>query len=189
MVTHEELRKRGGHWIGAARSWIQRNFANGEHVTWGSDETLRGGITPRKIEDLAACVAIAYANLDAPQKIESERHQKELELVLAVGYLEPTKPGSELVPVAVDEIKRLRKEREDARIVLEEARVLAATIAQGVDDDIRAGSSPSTGVVWRSRREWAENVAKKVGDILAGKEVKTDRLPNLPPEANARGGA
>jgi hypothetical protein len=53
-----DLKKNGGDWIGAARSWIQSNVQNGSNLTWGSDD-ICPHMTVRKIEDLATRVAEA----------------------------------------------------------------------------------------------------------------------------------
>ncbi len=182
MLTPKELRERGGHWIGAARSWMQRTFVNGDRVTWGSGEVLNGQVTVQKIEELAECVALAYANHDVPEIQSAEYSDLNMRLVLAFGWLAPNKFGKELIPIAKDEITRLR-------MALEEARVFATTVSQATGDDV-SGVSPSTGVRWRSRKEWATDVAKQLGEILHRDAIeKSGRLPNLPPEANARGGA
>lgn len=66
-VTAGELLRLGGEWLGAARSWIQRKARNGEHVTWGSDDTLEATFSVRDIEELAAdAAAIAMR----PQPVE-----------------------------------------------------------------------------------------------------------------------
>lgn len=52
-----DLLRKGGEWLGAARSWIQRKAVNGERVTWGSNDVLEMSVTVSQIEDLAADVA------------------------------------------------------------------------------------------------------------------------------------
>ena len=54
-----ELRKRGGKWLGAARSWLQWHTRNGEHVTWGSMDLVEHSFTVRDVEELASEVAAA----------------------------------------------------------------------------------------------------------------------------------
>jgi hypothetical protein len=50
----------GGSWLGAAREWIKSNFVNGETVTWGSQEFLRGkNLTVSDVEHFAARIAVA----------------------------------------------------------------------------------------------------------------------------------
>lgn len=46
---------KGGSHLGTVRSWMQRKAANGESVTWGSNEELRFrcSITPSLLENLA----------------------------------------------------------------------------------------------------------------------------------------
>ena len=61
-MTAQELLKQGGHWLGAARSWIQWNCGPaGSSCTWGSDYNL-GTLTPRKVEEIAAAAVAAYIN-------------------------------------------------------------------------------------------------------------------------------
>ena len=62
MITSIELKKQGGKWLGAARTWIQRNFLNGSTVTGGSMDFLNPRVTVRDIEDLAAIVAATAIN-------------------------------------------------------------------------------------------------------------------------------
>jgi len=61
-----QLKKSGGKWLGAARSWMQWNCRNGDRVIWGSDEELQGKrrahLTVADVEDLAAEVAAAVIN-------------------------------------------------------------------------------------------------------------------------------
>lgn len=65
-VTEYDIKRTGGAWLGAARSWMQRNFRNGSDVTWSSDEQLLGfTVTPFRIEELAAVSVAAYINEDA----------------------------------------------------------------------------------------------------------------------------
>ena len=66
MVDKFELKKSGGQWLAAARSWMQWNCRNGDSVIWGSTEELRGKrmpyLTVVDVEDLAAEVAAAAIN-------------------------------------------------------------------------------------------------------------------------------
>ena len=62
-----DLKKQGGVWLGAARSWMQHNLVRGDSVEWGSHECL-ADMTPAKIEDLAATVAAAVMNELEKQK-------------------------------------------------------------------------------------------------------------------------
>jgi hypothetical protein len=59
-ISGYNLMKKGGKWLGAARSWIQWNIPRGDSVTWGSDETVTVSI--RQLEELAADVAAAVIN-------------------------------------------------------------------------------------------------------------------------------
>lgn len=55
--------RKGGGWLGAARSWIQWTFLNGSDVTWGSDDHLRGReLTVQDVESLASQVAAAVVD-------------------------------------------------------------------------------------------------------------------------------
>ena len=57
-----ELSRKGGAWLGAARSWLQSNTMNGDRVTWGSNDIIQPHLTVKEIEDLAAHVAAAAIN-------------------------------------------------------------------------------------------------------------------------------
>lgn len=71
--------KQGGAHLSCVRSWIQRKAANGERVTWGSDERLQlyGFLTPKVLEDLACDIAEAVARgileMDRLGKVWEER--------------------------------------------------------------------------------------------------------------------
>ena len=62
MITSTELKKQGGKWLAAARTWIQGNFLNGTTVTWNSMDFLNPRVTVKDIEDLAAIVAATAIN-------------------------------------------------------------------------------------------------------------------------------
>ena len=79
MVEKQELKRQGGHWLHAVRTWMQWNCLNGSKVTWGSDEVLRtryGHVTVAQIEDLAAEVAAVAINEHEQKKIMLEKTQK-----------------------------------------------------------------------------------------------------------------
>jgi len=59
MITANDLRKAGGEWLTAARSWLQWHKRNGARVTWGSQEVLEPPMTVREVEDVAAAAAAA----------------------------------------------------------------------------------------------------------------------------------
>ena len=62
-VTGLSLLDTGGDWLGVARNWIQCNFHNGDSVTWGSGDILKGReLNVRDIETLAARIAAAAIN-------------------------------------------------------------------------------------------------------------------------------
>lgn len=54
-----EFARRGGTWLGAARSWIKRHCLNGERVTWGSNDVLQHDFTVDDVERIALEVATA----------------------------------------------------------------------------------------------------------------------------------
>lgn len=54
-----ELERKGGKWLGKARSWLQWHKLNGSEVTWGSNDELRTPFTVSEIERLASEVAEA----------------------------------------------------------------------------------------------------------------------------------
>ena len=62
MITSIELKKQGGKWLAAARTWMQGNFLNGETVIWGSMEFLSPRVTVKDIEELAAIMVAAAIN-------------------------------------------------------------------------------------------------------------------------------
>lgn len=69
---------RGGPWLGAVRSWIQRRCHNGERVTWGSRDVLKPNLTVNDVERAAAEAVTAdrnrnLTNSDALVKAAIER--------------------------------------------------------------------------------------------------------------------
>lgn len=61
-----QLRREGGAWLGAARSWLQWHTRNGDRVTWGSTDAVDKTFTVRDVEELAAEVAAAAMNSRPP---------------------------------------------------------------------------------------------------------------------------
>lgn len=59
MIHADEILRKGGEFLGAARAWIQRKKLNGSRVTWGSNETLEPPVTVAEIEIVAAYAAAA----------------------------------------------------------------------------------------------------------------------------------
>jgi hypothetical protein len=57
-----DLLKAGGAWLGAARSWMQRNKRNGSDVIWASDDVLIPHMTVRNCEEMAAFAVLADRN-------------------------------------------------------------------------------------------------------------------------------
>lgn len=58
-VNSSELKRQGGEWLGAARSWLQWHRRNGDSVAWGSTDVLEPPFTVADVEDLASEVASA----------------------------------------------------------------------------------------------------------------------------------
>ena len=52
------LQKHGGGYLRTIREWIQRKFINGERVTWGSQDQLRGSLNVLDLERAALDVAV-----------------------------------------------------------------------------------------------------------------------------------
>jgi hypothetical protein len=65
-VTPHDLMLTGGSWLGAARTWMQSRFHNGETVTWGSATVLTPPASVEDIEEVAAIAAAAALN-DPPR--------------------------------------------------------------------------------------------------------------------------
>ena len=71
------LARQGGAWLGAARTWMQTRFKNGERVTWGSNDPLEGApVTVADIEAVAACAAAAALNDPPRDSIAGERRER-----------------------------------------------------------------------------------------------------------------
>jgi len=62
VEAYDLLHNRGGEWLGAARSWLQRRKHNGSHVTWGSNEELHPPMTVKEVEEIAAEAAAEAIN-------------------------------------------------------------------------------------------------------------------------------
>lgn len=52
-----ELISNGGKWLAEAREQMQHKFVNGDSVTWGSQDVLRGQLTVQDFELIAAHIA------------------------------------------------------------------------------------------------------------------------------------
>lgn len=74
-LTPREMIKRGGKWLGAARTWMQWNRNNGDTVGWGSHEPLRPAMTAHDMEEYAAEVAIA-AMQEIAEKIDNNEKMR-----------------------------------------------------------------------------------------------------------------
>lgn len=59
--TAYDLLKKGGSWLGAARSRIKsmKCYGNGERVTWGSNDIIEPHMTIGQVEEIAAEAAAA----------------------------------------------------------------------------------------------------------------------------------
>jgi hypothetical protein len=66
-IWAHELLKKGGSWLGEARSYLQWNVPNGDRVIWGSQEPVH--ITVKQIEELAAHVAEDAITQDRKEQI------------------------------------------------------------------------------------------------------------------------
>jgi hypothetical protein len=76
-INKELLKKKGGHWLGAAREWIKCDCGNrGSQVTWGSTDELRV-FTVADVESLALEVAYAMQE-DMLDKEESEAMKQKI---------------------------------------------------------------------------------------------------------------
>jgi len=49
----------GGEWLAEAREQIIHKFVNGDSVTWGSQDVLKGQLTVKDFEEIAAEIAFA----------------------------------------------------------------------------------------------------------------------------------
>lgn len=61
-VWGDELNRRGGAYLGAARGWLKCNVKNGDKVRWSSEEPIT--MTVRQFEEAAAEIAAAAINAD-----------------------------------------------------------------------------------------------------------------------------
>jgi len=116
-----DILKRGGHWLGAVRSWMQTRCRNGEDVTWGSHDRLERTFTVKDVEEIASIAVTGYINHDSGE-IERERERKAaLALCLKLGWKEGlgNKSGVELMPHAVEEIQKLTQQRKDLVEILD----------------------------------------------------------------------
>lgn len=79
-VEIQDSLRRGGAWLGAARSWMQSNVPRGDTLTWGSAEPIT--IPFYKLEELALRTAQAAVEEDrekqARKKNPVQRQQLEL---------------------------------------------------------------------------------------------------------------
>lgn len=79
QVTAEELLLKGGRWLGALRNrikWMRCGpLANGERVTWGSDDRIEPPLSVREVEELGA-EAAAAALVD--EQVEIDRLHAEV---------------------------------------------------------------------------------------------------------------
>lgn len=64
-----ELLRRGGEWLGAARSWLQWNKRNGSDVTWGSLDEIKPPMTAADVDALAAEVAATFFPDGGPKPV------------------------------------------------------------------------------------------------------------------------
>jgi hypothetical protein len=69
-TTGVEVKRRGGKWLGAIRTWIQSHkcCGNGETIIWGSDEEVKPAMTMREVEEICG-VAVASI-INDPEQID-----------------------------------------------------------------------------------------------------------------------
>lgn len=76
-VFAHELSKKGGSWLGTARTWLQSNVINGDTVRWNSGERI--SMSVKQFEDCAAHIAAAAINQERrdvrTRRIATERAQ------------------------------------------------------------------------------------------------------------------
>jgi hypothetical protein len=65
-ILAHQLGKKGGAWLGAARSYLQWHVPGGDQVTWGSEQSVH--ITIRQIEQMASEIAAAAINEDRQEQ-------------------------------------------------------------------------------------------------------------------------
>jgi len=89
-VSNGSRMRGGGHWLGAARRFIQERFHNGDSVTWGSLDELRPTARVRDLEEIAAEVVAEIYRKDVSLLLEEIRkllEQRDL-AERKVGWLE-----------------------------------------------------------------------------------------------------
>lgn len=87
VTPHELLAKRGGDWLGAVRSYVQRKFRNGNDVTWGSLDVLEPHVTIRQMEEAASEAAAAAFNEQGDLKKQlDELRQKYLKCQIDLDF-------------------------------------------------------------------------------------------------------
>lgn len=59
-LTYYDLKLSGGVHYSEARSWLQQNVAQGDNLTWGSEDKVH--LTVRQVEEIACYVAAAVLN-------------------------------------------------------------------------------------------------------------------------------
>lgn len=67
------LMEKGGEWLGAARSWLQRKKRNGESVTWSSHDVLEPPMTVLDVEEVAAEAASAAMRKQPSEELLERR--------------------------------------------------------------------------------------------------------------------
>ena len=82
MITSGELLKKGGAWLGEARSWLKWHCYNGDSVTLGSQDLLNfKGVTVSEFELLAATIAAEAIN-----DYEKEKNREAMLKLLGYEY-------------------------------------------------------------------------------------------------------
>lgn len=74
MVYARDLLRKGGAWLGAAHSWLQRHKLNGERVIWGSGDELKPPMTVAQAEEI--CAEAVAADRNAPERNRGESSER-----------------------------------------------------------------------------------------------------------------
>lgn len=73
QIKPHEVMKKGGKWLGGARTWLQDNIIRGDSLTWGSDEII--GITVKQFEEAASVIAAAAINEDRVKRCREQERE------------------------------------------------------------------------------------------------------------------
>lgn len=113
--TPHQMLNRGGEWLAVARTWLQWNTANGDSVTWGSDEFVKGNLSVRQFEELAATVALSVHKSHLLTIDELKKQNQELCQTIAGLEKEKARDernGAALARASEQRISTLEQERD-----------------------------------------------------------------------------